>query len=563
MHTGTMLRELTRLKFRLTIRHYRKNIGNTIAIIFAWIGMTIGALSGAAAVGVFLFNSGGDVLQQAGRIMVWVSWILSLIWLFSPFAQVDIQRNLDLNGLRLMPLSGSQFLLAVMMDALASPLGVILLPAMLLFVGVLAFAGLGLVPMLVSFVLLLAILLAWTQAIFLLVNRLLQSRRFAEMSMWIGITLVIGVQIVNLTMVGGVDDISGQLASSPLQRWIEPVMAAMDYSFPTLATRATTAWSTGQPLAALLDWGLMLVWLAPGVFLLGRTSRAFYEGELESGGLAEEHGRADRSQGIAGLLPGGVLQALVQREQRYVKRDPVLRSLLIQSLFFGIYTCVVMVVLRMRLLEEGAPGMDHHGIVNYVLLGLSFGLTYSESGIMFNRFGYEGSSLATVLASPLSRRSLLQAKSIFLLSHLGVVNLLLVLAMGVILRCDPMYVAAAMAMIIANIVIVDMAGNFLSISHPFAFARVGRRYRPVLPQQGCGYLLLYGLLFNFCNLLVAPGSMAIVLGTVFYGLPGLLGGVLLAWAIAAGLWLFGLGQAVNFLEGREQRLLESLSRPPD
>ena len=253
----------------------------------------------------------------------------------------------------------------------------------------------------------------------------------------------------------------------------------------------------------------------------------------------------------------------MQREQRYVKRDPVLRSLLIQSLFFGIYTCVVMVVLRMRLLEEGAPGMDHHGIVNYVLLGLSFGLTYSESGIMFNRFGYEGSSLATVLASPLSRRSLLQAKSIFLLSHLGVVNLLLVLAMGVILRCDPMYVAAAMAMIIANIVIVDMAGNFLSISHPFAFARVGRRYRPVLPQQGCGYLLLYGLLFNFCNLLVAPGSMAIVLGTVFYGLPGLLGGVLLAWAIAAGLWLFGLGQAVNFLEGREQRLLESLSRPPD
>src|SRR5690606_565975 len=99
MHTGTMLRELARLEFRLTIRHYRKNTGNTVAIIIAWLGMSIGALSGAAAVGMFLYGSGADMLQQAGRVLVWVCWILSLIWLFSPFAQVDIQRNLDLNGL--------------------------------------------------------------------------------------------------------------------------------------------------------------------------------------------------------------------------------------------------------------------------------------------------------------------------------------------------------------------------------------------------------------------------------------------------------------------------------
>ncbi len=562
MQTGVLLREILRLKTRLAIRHYKKQVGNTIAMAFAWLGMFVGVSSGALALVVHLHTSGVDRQEEAGRVLTWIFWILTLIWMFSPFAQIDVQRNLDLNGLRQYPLSGSQFLYAVLLDALASPLSIFVLPFTLIFMGVVAFAGMAILPMLVSLVLATLILLCYTQGLFLLVNRLLQSRRFSEMSMLLGIVIVIIVQVVNFSFIGGVDEIGGSISSSPLARYLLPVLAVLEFSFPSLAARAAAEWSNGQLLPALAAWGMMLVWLVPGVLFVGRTARSFYEGELESGGLSDERTGGDRSRGIAGLLPAGLLAVLVEREQRYARRDPMLRSLLIQSMFFGIYTCIVMLLMRGRILEGGSLVSQQH-IMNYVLLGLSFGLTYSESGVLFNRFGYEGSSMTSLLASSVPRQKILVAKSIFLMSHMGALNLLLVLVMGILLGCSPMYIAAAFLMVIANLCIVDMAGNFLSIAYPFAFVRQGRKIRPVMPQQGCGYIFLYGLLFNVCNLFVMPGSLAIVLGTIFYDLPGLLGGALIAWLLAGLLWHIGLGQATLFLESREQRLLEVLCRQPD
>ncbi|MEZ5336834.1 MAG: hypothetical protein R3F46_01090 [bacterium] len=564
MRSTVLLQEISRLKLRLTIRHFRKNVGNTIALIVAWLGMGFGALAGCGAIVVTLLGKGGDAPAEAARILIWVMWVIALVWMFSPFAQIDLQRNLDLNGLRLMPLSGSQFLLAVLLDALLSPLGLFVIPYSLLFLAALAFGGLAFPAMLVSLLLLVAILLCYAQAVYLLVSRLLQSRRFAEISMGLGLLIVVLVQIVNFGFLGGIDNIGGDIMHSPLAVLVGPVQALLAWSFPTLAARAAEAASSGDLPTALRDWGLLLCWLAPGLLFVGRTARAFYEGELESGGRADEGATArPQGRGLSALLPDGALAALVQREQRYAKRDPLLRSLLLQSLFFGIYTCVMMVLIRGRIMSEVRADWEHHHIVNYVLLGLSFSMTYAESGILFNRFGYDGQSMATLLASPVSRLSLLRARSLFLLSHLGGVNLLLVLTMGLLLGCDALYIVAALVMIVANILIVDMLGSFLSIAYPFTFVRRGQRVRAVMPQQGCGYLLLYALLFNFCNLLVAPGSLAIILGTVLHDLPGMLGGSLLALLIAGLAWHFGTGQAVGFLEQREHRLLESLSRQPD
>ena len=561
MRTTVMLRELSRLKLRLSARHYKKHVGNTLAMLAAWIGMSIGALSGAMALAVHFYQFNGDMASEATRILAWIFGIMSLIWLFSPFAQIDVQRNLDLNGLRLMPLSGSQFLLAVLLDALLSPLSLFVLPIALLFLGIVRFAGVPFLPMLVSLLLLLAILMSYTQAIFLLVSRLLQSRRFAELSMLFGLVIVVVVQIVNLSMINGSDDMGSGFLNSPLYKYVAPVQAALSFSFPVLAARSAVSVYAGNWLAALAGWSLMVCWLLPGILLLGRTARSFYEGELESGGVADEHRGSERSRGLAGLLPPGLLQALVEREQRYARRDPMFRSLLIQSLFFAIYTCVVMILMRGKIFS-GDSDIPHH-VVNYVLLGLSFGLTYSESGILFNRFGYEGNSLASLLVSPVSRRSLLIAKSLFLLTHLGALNVLLVLAMGLLLKCSALYIAAALLLIIINTGIVDMAGSFLSISHPLAFVRQGRRVRAVMPQQGCGYLVIYGLLFNVCNLIVLPGSLAIVLGTVLYGASGLALATLLAGLIVVLIWRMGLPLATQLLENREHRLLEVLSRSPD
>lgn len=555
-----MLRELTRLKLRLAVRHYKKQVGNTIAMLVAWFGMSIGALAGCITLAAYLYQFKGDVVSEGTRILAWVFWIMSLIWLFSPFAQIDLQRNLDLNGLRLLPLSSSQFLQAVLLDALLSPLSLFVLPMALLFLGILGFGGVPLLPMLISLGLILAILLSYTQTIFLLVSRLLQSRRFTELSMLLGLFIVVIIQFVNISMIDGTDGF-GNLANTPLQPYLVRLQMLLSFSFPALGARAAQSAANADWAAALAGWGMLLCWLLPGIWLLGRTARSFYEGELESGGQADERRGQERSRGVAGLLPPGLLQALVEREQRYARRDPMFRSLLIQSLFFAIYTCVVLVFMRSKF---GSDDFSISGkFVNYTLLFLSFGLTYSESGILFNRFGYEGPSLSSLLASPASRRTVLIAKSVFLLTHLGALNLLLVFVMGTVLGCSPLYIAASMLLIFANTGIVDVAGTFLSITYPLAFVRQGRRVRAVMPQQGCGYLFVYGMLFSVCNLVVLPGSLAIVLGLILYDGPGLAAGAVLAGLILVLVWRSGLPLATQLLESREHRLLEALSRSAD
>ena len=135
--------------------------------------------------------------------------------------------------------------------------------------------------------------------------------------------------------------------------------------------------------------------------------------------------------------------------------------------------------------------------------------------------------------------------------------------MAILLHVPAVYAVAAVLMVIANTIVVDVIGNFASIYYPFGYRRQGRRLRPVMPQPGCSYMLVYMLVFQLCNLAVLPASAALGLGAILFGWPGLLAGTLVASAVVIAAYRYGVPLAAEHLLRREPELIAALTKTAD
>jgi hypothetical protein len=556
--TIATLRVIARLKWLLTVRHYRQRWGTALATgcgLALVLGLAVGG-------GVFLFvlsHDQGPAFRD--RALAWACWILSLLWVLSPILQLDTQRNLDLNGLRLLPLSRSTFTMAVILDAALSPLGLFFLPLVIITLAVFSLTVADGAVLFIALLLLVTCWLGLGQAIYLWANRLLMSRRFADISMAIGVVLFLLIQGVNL-------------AVQNLDRWsvppwlahgwgtaraaIEPLVA---WLFPGLAARSVAATARGDLLTALALLLLLAAQALLCAWLAGLAARQFYEGELESGGQAPAKALRVRARAEGPALLGGALGAVFHRERVYLIRDPLLKMLLLQSLIGAVYFIFVALMVNLRARELGEGPFSY--IRQYAVLAMALMLSFVESGVMFNKFGYEGGLLSHVLLTPVDRRRLLAAKSLFFMLHFGGINVAIIAGMALIMRAPLAYTVAAVLLVAANTAVVDVIGHFVGIYYPFTYRRQGRRMRAVMPQPGCGYAFLYMLVFQACNLAVLPGTAALCLGVIFLGWPGLFAGALVAGLVVLAGYYFGLPLAARLLEAREPELLAAMTRRMD
>lgn len=551
-----LLRVIARLKWVLTLRHYRLRWGTALASGCGLLALLCVVIGGMLYLLAVCRMEGPEFRDVA---LLWSTWILSVSWVAAPLLQLDTQRNLDLNGLRLLPLSRTTFTLAVLLDAALSPLGLFFLPLVLLAVAAYSLSWAEVPLMLLSWLLLAVCWLGLGQALYLWANRLLMSRRFADISIGITVLVFVAIQAVNLTVQS-----ADQLSIPP---WLSALGAVMRgvftpliaWLFPGLAARAVAAGAGGQWLVAS---GLYLALAAQAALcglLAGTAARQFYDGELESGGQAPRQLRPRRARSAAGrALLSGARGALFHRERLYLARDPLLKMLLVQSLVGALYFVAVAVMISFR--GSDGPGAVAGAFRSYMVLGLAMALSFVESAVLLNKFGYEGTLATHVLLSPVDRGRLLAAKSVFFMSHFATINVILVGGLAAILRAPLSFAAAGMLMVAVNTAIVDLAGHFVSIYFPFTYRRKGRRMRAVMPQPGCGYALLYMLVFNLCNVAVLPSSAAIGLGVVFFGWPGLALGAVAAGLIVYLAYTFGLPAAARALLSREPELVAALSK---
>jgi len=560
VQTSTVLSIIARLKWLLTIRHYRRRWGTALAMGFSLlvlIGIT-------AAGGTFLYIFARD--QGAGfrdTALLWISWVASIIWISSPVLQFDVQRSLDLNGLRLLPLSRLSFTLAVLLDAALSPLGLFFLPVLLVTLVALSLTWLDAIVLFMALLLLVTCWLGLGQAIYLWANKLLQSRRFADASIAVGVILFVVIQGLNLAIQN-----SDEFALPPwlnvVWQWIAVVLKPLiHWLFPGLVARLVGETSAGHWLTAILVLLLLAVQAAICAWLAQSAARAFYEGELDSGGTAERvrtvkrGGRRLIGTDLLGVPEG----ALFHRERIYLARDPLFKMMLIQSLFGALYFVFVAVLINYRGRDDDLPFFENFR--QYALLGVAVMLSFIESGVLFNKYGFEGGLLTNVLLSPVDRRRLLTAKSLFYMVHFAGINIALVIGLGIIMHTSLSFIVAAVVIVATNTAVVDVAGHFVSIYLPFTYQRQGRRMRPVMPQPGCGYMFIYMLVFQACNLAVLPGTFIVGAGTIFFGWTGVVLGGMVAILLAGLAYRFGLPYAARILESREPELLAALVKRAD
>jgi hypothetical protein len=372
-----------------------------------------------------------------------------------------------------------------------------------------------------------------------------------------------GAQLLNLMLQGG-----GQLPD-----WLHPVLGgaravlvpAGQWLAPRLAARAFSAAAQGWLLQAAGLYALLALQAGLALLACGWAARMFYEGELESGGSAARTGQraAPRRPRFAGHWHGltfpPLLGVLLERERAYLWRDPLVKMQLLQSLFGSAYIAVVALMLRVQQdADAGHLWLDRGG--RYILLGIALMLGLSESAILFNKFGYEGGQLANSLLTPVPRRTLLASKSLHLVGHFMPLNLALALMAGLVLHAPPLFIALALLLVVTSTLLLDMVGHYISIYYPFSYRRAGRRLRAVMPQPGCGYVLVYTLVFQLCHVLTMPVAALNIALTLLLGWPGLALAALASGGIAWSAYRYGLDDAARRLSEREPQLLAMLAK---
>jgi hypothetical protein len=177
-----------------------------------------------------------------------------------------------------------------------------------------------------------------------------------------------------------------------------------------------------------------------------------------------------------------------------------------------------------------------------------------------NKLGVEGPLIAQLLLSPANRGAILRSKSLLYLSHFAAINIPLVATLGLVLHVPALHIACALVLVAANTLVVDALGSIVSVYFPFTYRRQGRALRPVPAQAGCGYMLLYSLAMQGCNLAALPGAAVLLLLTWLWGWPGLALGGAVALGLAGLLsWLIP-PQAARAMEQREPELLLALTK---
>jgi len=234
------------------------------------------------------------------------------------------------------------------------------------------------------------------------------------------------VSTILLTLVGGVGIAfqfvarQGMMNRGSIVAGLEWFSSWKDWTAPLPSWWAANA-ATGEgfirflPLAALVA---VVAWLVRAAADL--EERAFF-GEVEEGPAAD----MATGRGPIGRVASRIkdpLGALVEKDLALLRREPVVRSLLIGG---AMYPIMWLVIGGMQV-----KGHDLHDFARYApFVGvISYGLLLMEMGLLMNQLGIEGGGAVHALLLPVPRSTLVMGKNVAFLLAFGTLNALIVVA---------------------------------------------------------------------------------------------------------------------------------------
>lgn len=349
---------------------------------------------------------------------------------------------------------------------------------------------------LVAGILLVVFGVALGQFVLLAFLNTLKSRKWRDLST-ILMTLIGGSGVAMQALMRGKVMNRGSIAQG-----LDWFASWKDWTMPLPSWWAANA-ATGEGalrLLPLVAMAALVVWLVRASAVL--QERAFF-GEVEP----EQAVQAATGRGPIARFAASMkdpLGALVQKDLSLLRREPVVRSLLINGAMYPI----MWLVIGAYSFREGDPSR----FAKYAPLAglLAYPLLLMEMGLVMNLLGIEGGGAVHALLLPVERRVLLLGKDVAFLLAFGTLNAAFVVVVtvaawivtksGPFVACLPWcllgaveaYCALAMGLAI---------GNLLSIVSPIRLAVKDRRAirQQMTGRDGCarslaGVLSVFGLL---------------------------------------------------------------------
>ncbi|MBD0734639.1 transporter [Streptomyces sp. CBMA29] len=357
-------------------------------------GRTVGWSLGVAFAMLYALGMGAGMValrnnHYAPSAAVTVTVVLVVGWAIMPLFFFGGDDTLDPTRLAMLPLRPRPLITALLVSSL---IGVGPLFTLLVSTGAViavAHGGAAWVVAVVAVALTLLLCVALSRAVAAANTRLLTSRKGRDLALLSGLFVAVGAQLVNL----GVNSLSSDgglhraTSVASVLRWIPPapaVDAVRSTARGSYGLAAVQLALTVAVLALVLRWwhtSLHRLMVSPDASTLQATPER--EGSKARGGAAA--GPSLLTRLLPGRLVGGRTATVMERQFRYLWRDPRSKAAWATGLAVGLLLPLVAVV--------------QHGTVYQCLWAA--GLLGMQ---MYNQFGMDGSAFWTVSATITTRR---------------------------------------------------------------------------------------------------------------------------------------------------------------
>lgn len=545
------LRLLFWLKWKLTLRGYRRNTSAAIGALFLFLLV----FPLAIALGFIFANSFLEIAPPYnGHLLRSVLLGIYFLWVMGPILGYAFNDAYDITKLFVYPLSLRQIFAGAILGSLLDLPVLFLLPSLIaVFVGFTT-DGATFLLNLIAVGLYLLHTLSLSQAFLLASAGILRSRRFRDLA-------TVLIPVIWIAWYFFTQALTGRTGSIDWRIFLESrAWDILNYLPPGLTARAVYAGWQGEWAAALGYLTALAAFTLATVYLVAWVLQKVYAGDV-----LRRPARAVASVSAAPSAPSdidtsplfrrlsSVVRAVMDKEIKYFLRDPYFRIMLMNLVY-------ILCVTGFALLRMGQDPISPYigPVVAWAATGI---VLLTEMQLVCNVFGTEGGAAALLFLFPCSRREILIGKNLAIFFALSIINLVYVLVTTALCHVLPWYGLLFFWMEMAILVCISL-GNIASIYFPYRMVMRGWRIRQQSATRGCGYSLIYLVIMFVGFLLMIPVLAALVLPTLtpWIAPEWLLLTVPLAIAYAGGLYLFSLAQAEPLLMEREVEIIAKVGQ---
>ncbi len=507
------LRWLFWLRWKTFIRNYTRSSGRVSRIVGVVFLVLFGLpFMGGIAVATYF---GYRLLPPPANaeILFIVLTGIYLLWIVLPLLEFTVNEGLDISKLALFPLTRAELMLSLVFTSL---LDVPTIGLLVVLGAVVAGWAVSLPLALMAFLTMIvfyAQVVGISQLVLALLARVLQSRRFRDLSIiLIGIFSSSCYLFQQFVLRGlGILHIYDNLragAISPYLQWFPPGMAA----------RTIQRASQG-------DWGTSFAWFGG---LLVTTVLVLYLWQLvvergltasESGSSSVRRRKTERasvmpvststSNGFVERIMASQFFSIAVKDIKYYRRDPQLLRLVFQS-FISMFILIAVTLFN-------TSGSGRIVVGSWAVMVAPLYALFALTSFSYNVLGMERQSLTSLFLFPVNPKHVLWGKNIVTFT-IGLIEVVLLVLVSAYVGNGWHLVLPALAIGIAGIGVILGCGNFSSIFFPQRMSQGRRGFQntnSVSSEGGCLRSIMSLAVLAVMAVLLLPVAAGLIL-PVFY-----------------------------------------------